>query len=125
MVLLIFLDREIDLTQEVPADELGRSLNAQMPDGIEILGAGSVEPPAKARVESVSYRAVLERGFALVTGAPGTVRRPAVSLKVGEALRLSFADGEAKAIAGGGAKTQGVRARNPRRPSKGPQGNLF
>ncbi len=48
---------EIDLTQEPPADELGRSLNEQMPDGIEILGTERLEPPAKARVESVGYRA--------------------------------------------------------------------
>ena len=48
---------EIDLTQEPPADELGRSLNEQMPDGIEILGTERLEPPAKASVESVGYRA--------------------------------------------------------------------
>jgi exodeoxyribonuclease VII large subunit len=81
---------------------------------------------AHARMlESVSYRAVLERGFALVKGADGTVRRRAASLKHGEALRLAFADGEANAIAGTGAKTQAWRARNPRGPSKGPQGDLF
>jgi len=81
---------------------------------------------AHARMlESVSYRAVLERGFALVKGADGTVRRRVASLKAGEALHLSFADGEANAIAGGRAKTQGLHAKNPRGPSKGPQGNLF
>ena len=48
---------EIDLTQEPPADELARGLEEQMPDGIEILEAEELEPPAKARVESVSYRA--------------------------------------------------------------------
>ncbi len=76
-------------------------------------------------LESVSYRAVLERGFALVKGADGTVRRRAAGIKAGEGLRLSFADGEARAIADGGTKTQGSRARSPRESSKGPQGNLF
>ena len=47
---------EIDLTEEMPADQLGRSLNAEMPKGVEILRAEPVEPPAKARVESVTYR---------------------------------------------------------------------
>lgn len=81
---------------------------------------------AHARMlESVSYKAVLERGFALVKGADGTVRRRAASLKKGEDLRLSFADGEVEAVAGGRAKKQGLRARNPRGLPKGPQGNLF
>jgi exodeoxyribonuclease VII large subunit len=76
-------------------------------------------------LESVSYRAVLERGFALVKGADGIVRRRAASLKAGEALRLSFADGEAEAVAGGAPKGKPSRAPSSRRPTKGPQGDLF
>jgi exodeoxyribonuclease VII large subunit len=50
----------------------------------------------------ISYRAVLERGFALVRGTDGTVRRRAASVETGEALTLTFADGDAKAVAGEG-----------------------
>jgi exodeoxyribonuclease VII large subunit len=56
-----------------------------------------------ARVlDGISYRAVLERGFALVRGEDGTVRRRAGTVKDGESLRLIFADGEAKVVAGEG-----------------------
>jgi exodeoxyribonuclease VII large subunit len=56
-----------------------------------------------ARVlDGISYRAVLERGFALVRGTDGTVRRRAASVETGEALTLTFADGDAKAVAGEG-----------------------
>jgi exodeoxyribonuclease VII large subunit len=52
-------------------------------------------------LEGVSYRSVLERGFALVRGADGHVRRRADAVKSGEALSLMFADGEAGAVATG------------------------
>jgi exodeoxyribonuclease VII large subunit len=54
-----------------------------------------------ARVlEGISYRSVLERGFALVRGEDGTMRRRAGEVKSGEPLTLTFADGEAKVVAG-------------------------
>jgi exodeoxyribonuclease VII large subunit len=43
---------------------------------------------------------VLERGFALVRGEDGKVRRRAAAVKSGETLTLTFADGEAPATAG-------------------------
>jgi exodeoxyribonuclease VII large subunit len=52
-------------------------------------------------LEGVSYRAVLERGFALVRGADGHVRRRADAIRSGEALSLMFGDGEAGAVATG------------------------
>jgi exodeoxyribonuclease VII large subunit len=56
-----------------------------------------------ARVlDGISYRAVLERGFALVRGEDGTVRRRAEAIANGESLTLTFADGEARAVAGEG-----------------------
>jgi exodeoxyribonuclease VII large subunit len=69
-------------------------------------------------LQSVSFKGVLERGFALVKGEDGKVRRRAASLKAGEALTLTFSDGEAQAVSGGTAKT---------RVKKSPtdQGNLF
>jgi exodeoxyribonuclease VII large subunit len=67
---------------------------------------------------SVSYISVLERGFALVRGEDGTVRRRAETVRSGESLTLSFADGEAKAVAGDGKKT-------PKKKRGGDQGSLF
>jgi exodeoxyribonuclease VII large subunit len=56
-----------------------------------------------ARVlESVSHKSALARGFALVRGADGAVRRRAAAVKSGEALTLVFADGEKNALADGG-----------------------
>ncbi len=52
-------------------------------------------------LESVSYRKVLERGFALVKGADGHIRRKAAAVKAGESLTLVFGDGEAGALASG------------------------
>jgi exodeoxyribonuclease VII large subunit len=49
---------------------------------------------------SVSYKAVLERGFALVRGPDGKVRRRAAAVKAGENLTLTFADGGALVTAG-------------------------
>lgn len=49
-------------------------------------------------MDSVSHKSVLERGFALVRGEDGSVRRRAASLKTGELLTLTFADGDAKAV---------------------------
>ena len=78
-----------------------------------------------ARVlDGISYRAVLERGFALVKGADGTLRRRAGAIAPDEALTLTFADGETKAVAAEGdgkpLKTSPKVRKNP-----GPQGSLF
>jgi exodeoxyribonuclease VII large subunit len=54
-----------------------------------------------ARVlDGISYRAVLERGFALVRGEDGAVRRRAGAIANGEALTLTFLDGDTKVVAG-------------------------
>lgn len=66
-------------------------------------------------LELISYRSVLERGFALVKGADGAVRRRAAAVKPGEALTLTFADGDAPALAGDGAP-------GPAKPGKKKQG---
>jgi len=68
-------------------------------------------------IEGISYRAVLERGFALVRGEGGTVRRRAAALKPGEALTLTFADGDAPATVGG------AKAKGKKTPTD--QGSLF
>ncbi len=81
---------------------------------------------ARARLESllrelelISYRAVLARGFALVRGEDGVVRRRADTIKSGEVLQLTFADGEARAVAGD------ARPKAPKRKQGTGQGSLF
>lgn len=54
-----------------------------------------------ARLESVSYMKVLERGFALVSDGRGVALTTAASVKPGTSLRLRFADGEVRATAQG------------------------
>lgn len=68
-------------------------------------------------LESVSHKSALERGFALVRGEGGVVRR-ASAVKPGEALTLTFADGDRAVTADGGA---------PKPKAKKPvdQGSLF
>jgi exodeoxyribonuclease VII large subunit len=74
-------------------------------------------------LDGVSYRAALERGFALVRGADGKLRRRAGSILAGETLVLAFADGEAEAAATSG----GAAPAKPSRPRKSPgdQGSLL
>ena len=57
-------------------------------------------------------KSVLERGFALVRGEDGKVRRRAAAMKPGEALTLTFADGETPAVAARAAtaRAQGKKA---------------
>ncbi len=52
-----------------------------------------------ARLESVSHHAVLARGYAAVFGADGTLLTAAAAVKPGAALKISFADGDVRAIA--------------------------
>jgi len=72
-------------------------------------------------LELISYRSVLERGFALVRAADGTVRRRAASIETGEALTLTFADGEVPAQAGEGAG----KPKPVKRKQGADQGSLF
>jgi exodeoxyribonuclease VII large subunit len=72
-------------------------------------------------LESVSHKSVLERGFALVRGEDGTVRRRAAAITGGESLTLSFLDGDAKAVAGEG----DGKPKSPRKQQGVDQGSLF
>ena len=71
-------------------------------------------------LETISYRSVLERGYALVRGEGGTIRRRAAAVKSGEKLSLVFADGEREVVAEAAAP---AKLRNVKRPSG--QGDLF
>jgi exodeoxyribonuclease VII large subunit len=73
-------------------------------------------------LESVSYRSVLARGFALVKGADGTIRRRARALKPSEVLTLTFADGEVRAVTRGRTAPSGAVAAPGTKTS---QGDLF
>jgi exodeoxyribonuclease VII large subunit len=53
------------------------------------------------RLESLSYHAVLARGYAAVLDAVGTPLTRAASVRPGTALRLRFSDGEVRATAEG------------------------
>ncbi|TPM07301.1 MULTISPECIES: exodeoxyribonuclease VII large subunit [unclassified Mesorhizobium] len=75
---------------------------------------------------TLSHKAVLARGFALVKDADGAVVKRAAELSAGMALSLEFADGTADAVATSGsarprpaAKTA-IKAKEP-----GSQGSLF
>jgi exodeoxyribonuclease VII large subunit len=75
-------------------------------------------------LESVSYKGVLDRGFALVRGTDGKVRRSAEAVKSGEALSLVFGDGIREAIAFGTPAPKS--APGPRAAKLKPgQGDLF
>jgi exodeoxyribonuclease VII large subunit len=75
-------------------------------------------------LEGISYRGVLDRGFALVRGADGKIRRRADAVKAGERLSLTFADGEREAVAGGTPPTAPAPKARVTKPS-GNQGDLF
>lgn len=56
---------------------------------------------ATARLlDTVSYRAVLERGFAVVTSADGQIVKSVMQVSAGDRVVLNLADGEAPAIIG-------------------------
>jgi len=78
-------------------------------------------------VDTLSVKAVLDRGFALVKEIGGGLVKRAAEVKTGAALEITFADGSAGAVADGG-KPQPARAEAPKpKPAVKPsvQGSLF
>ena len=73
-------------------------------------------------LSAVSYRSVLERGFALVRDPAGTPLRRAAAIAPHQALRIEFADGEIAATADGG---EPAARRAKARARKDEQGSLF
>lgn len=73
---------------------------------------------AASLLNSLSYRNVLDRGYALVRRDDGAIARRAASLDETGEVALIFADGERKATLGSTAKPK-RRAKSP------PQGSLF
>ncbi|MGD9801134.1 MAG: exodeoxyribonuclease VII large subunit [Parvularculaceae bacterium] len=68
-------------------------------------------------LHSLSYRNVLDRGFALVRNADGAIARRAADLPASGPVALIFADGEREAQLGGAPKKE--------RAKKASQGSLF
>ncbi|TJV21006.1 MAG: exodeoxyribonuclease VII large subunit [Mesorhizobium sp.] len=75
---------------------------------------------------SLSHKAVLARGFALVRDADGAVIKQAAEVASGMALSLEFADGAADAVAiTGTAKPKAVAKPTAKAKEPGNQGSLF
>ncbi len=86
---------------------------------------------AERLLATLSHKAVLARGFALVKGADGAVIKQAAELAPGMGLSLEFADGTADAVATSGPARPKTTARpagksQPARDKEGGnQGSLF
>jgi exodeoxyribonuclease VII large subunit len=80
-------------------------------------------------LESLSYKNVLKRGYAVIRGDDERVLSSAASISEGDALSIEFADGTVKATAGENATTIASPAKKrttPKAaPEKGNQGSLF
>lgn len=77
-------------------------------------------------LDSVSYRAVLARGFALVRGDDGKIKRAAAQVATGESLTLTFGDGAVSVVAGeGSAPPKPGKPKPAPKKSGGNQGDLF
>jgi exodeoxyribonuclease VII large subunit len=75
---------------------------------------------------TLSHKAVLARGFALVRDADGAVIKQAADVASGMALSLEFADGIADAVAiSGMAKPKAVAKPAAKAKEPGNQGSLF
>lgn len=73
--------------------------------------------------QTLSYRGVLERGFALVTREDGSILKTSAEARPGDAITLTLADGELGAVISG---TAAPRKASPRpKPAKLDQGSLF
>ncbi|TGT36239.1 exodeoxyribonuclease VII large subunit, partial [Mesorhizobium sp. M4B.F.Ca.ET.169.01.1.1] len=75
---------------------------------------------------TLSHKAVLARGFALVKDAEGAVIKRVEDVAPGAALQLEFADGTAEAIATSGGARPKLAAKPPAKAKEpGNQGSLF
>ena len=75
-------------------------------------------------LEGVSYRNVLERGFALVRGSDGELRRRSSAVRSGDPLTITFADDSTSAVATGPPRQPLQRSGRPKKPPK-EQGSLL
>ena len=75
-------------------------------------------------LNSLSYRSILERGFALVLDAEGAPVRAASQTKAGQGLDIEFHDGRIGAVVAGGGKPVAAKRKSADKPP-GDQGSLF
>jgi exodeoxyribonuclease VII large subunit len=75
-------------------------------------------------LESLSYKGVLARGFAVVKGPEGAIRRRANAIQPGERLSLTFVDGVREATAGGAPSASSQAKPRVTKPQGG-QGTLL
>lgn len=94
------ISAEIERGQECVADYMARMQRAF---GHRVHRASTSLESCSRMLESLSYRAVLSRGFVLVRGKDGALRRRAGAVEEGERLTLTFADGDVKAVRDGAA----------------------
>jgi exodeoxyribonuclease VII large subunit len=100
------------------------SASARLPPAMTRALADKARQTANAArlLETLSHKSALARGFALVRGADGGIVRAAKSLGAGEAITLSFADGDVGAVVGG--DSAGKKRAKPGTEGGG-QGTLF
>jgi len=101
--------------------QLGREIDAQLRrEGDKLLGAGRL-------LESFSYQAVLQRGFAVVRDAEsGNPLLVAASTAPGQGITLEFGDGSVAAhVDGGDAAADSSGRKRPAGGKTGNQGSLF
>lgn len=101
---------------EMATDRLARAQRANLSEASKRLDS------IGRLMHSVSYRSVLERGFALVRGEDGALRRRAKNIAPGERLSLDFVDGTRIAVAEAPASP---RPKPRTRSSGGGQESLF
>ncbi|MBM3489922.1 MAG: exodeoxyribonuclease VII large subunit [Alphaproteobacteria bacterium] len=110
-----------EVTREMSAlarlgDRLGASARRQVAEAAtRLTGLGKL-------LQSLSYEGVLERGFAVVRKAGGTIVERASAINPGEQLAVQFHDGTVTATADGGTVVPRPR---PRRPAPSSQGSLL
>lgn len=73
--------------------------------------------------DSLSYKSVLSRGYAIVRNAQDEPVREASALTLGDLVSIEFADGKVRAAIGEGVAPDAPRMRKP--ASKADQGSLF
>lgn len=80
---------------------------------------------ASRLMDTLSYRSVLQRGYAVVRGGNDQLVASASAVAAGERLTIEFADGKAAAIASSEAAVQPRPRTNPKKTEPGSQGSLF
>ena len=94
--------------------------------GLRLERARSKLSQADRLMSTLSHKAVLARGFALVRDAEGEVVKRAADVASGAALSIEFADGTAHAVATSGeARPKAVAKPAAKVKEPGSQGSLF